>query len=360
MRALSGGRAAAHEPPQGSRGSSKQGRRVGREDGGGGAANKAANKAAGKAAGKAASKTASKAASKQARDLPFLPDESSWLQDPNNVRGLRSVSVRMCHLLRQKQTCTCNEVADQLTEESQAAAMREHAEAKPDANSPVPEKNLRRRIYDALNVLASAGVVEKDGEVVHWRGLPDHIEVSALQSEKRQLQISIANKKRLAAQIQETRAAFEVLLKRNRDPEFSQETEQSARLTMPFVSIVADSRIQIDHVEMTPHCSAAEETAMDVDESAASGASTTDPAESAADSTPQRGARRTTRAASVPQTEAGPAMPATTAPPGMLFEVAGKFCLQDDADILKQMFRTDALKRRRLDLGAEPEEGYAV
>jgi hypothetical protein len=89
---------------------------------------------------------------KPARDLPFLPDESSWLQDPNNVRGLRSVSVRMCHLLRQKQTCTCNEVADQLTEESQAAATREQADAKSDSGSPVPEKNLRRRIYDALNV----------------------------------------------------------------------------------------------------------------------------------------------------------------------------------------------------------------
>ena len=83
---------------------------------------------------------------KPARDLPFLPDESSWLQDPNNVRGLRSVSVRMCHLLRQKQTCTCNEVADQLTEESQAAATREQADAKSDSGSPVPEKNLRRRI----------------------------------------------------------------------------------------------------------------------------------------------------------------------------------------------------------------------
>jgi hypothetical protein len=309
------------------------------------------------ARGGSAKAGASATSVKLARDLPFLPDESSWLQDPNNVRGLRSVSVRMCHLLRQKQTCTCNEVADQLTEESQAAAIRERAEAKPDSGSPVPEKNLRRRIYDALNVLASAGVVEKDGEVVHWRGLPDHIEVSALQSEKRQLQVSIANKKRLAAQIQEKRAAFEVLLKRNRDPEFLKETEQSARLDMPFVSIVADSRIQVERVETTPRSSAVEPTATAADGAAAAGSA-------AADSTPQRGPRRTTRSASAPapaalQTETRSAVPTTAALPGMLYEVSGKFCLQDDADILKQMFRADALKRRRLDL-AEPEEGYAA
>ena len=294
---------------------------------------------------------------KPARDLPFLPDESSWLQDPNNVRGLRSVSVRMCHLLRQKQTCTCNEVADQLTEESQAAATREQADAKSDSGSPVPEKNLRRRIYDALNVLASAGVVEKDGEVVHWRGLPDHIEVSALQAEKRQLQISIASKKRLAAEIREKRAAFEALLKRNRDPVFSREHEQSARLAMPFVSIVAHQHTHIGRVETTPRSSAVGLPTTDAGDDAAAATVATAPEATTAHSTPQQGTRRTTRSASAPPSAAlqPEAVPKTAATPEIVYELSGKFSLQDDADVLKQMVRAGALKRRCLGLGAGPE-----
>ena len=298
---------------------------------------------------------------KPARDLPFLPDESSWLQDPNNVRGLRSVSVRMCHLLRQKQTCTCNEVADQLTEESQAAATREQADAKSDSGSPVPEKNLRRRIYDALNVLASAGVVEKDGEVVHWRGLPDHIEVSALQAEKRQLQISIASKKRLAAEIREKRAAFEALLKRNRDPVFSREHEQSARLAMPFVSIVAHQHTHIGRVETPPRSSAVGLPTTDAGDDAAAATVATAPEATTAHSTPQQGTRRTTRSASAPPS-APPsaalqpeAVPKTAATPEIVYELSGKFSLQDDADVLKQMVRAGALKRRCLGLDAGPE-----
>ena len=348
--------------PASGRGVSRQARgRSGREDGG--ATDVAAQSLAAAASAAAATTTVdeddsepeSDSEDKPARDLPFLPDESSWLQDPNNVRGLRSVSVRMCHLLRQKQTCTCNEVADQLTEESQSAGTRE-PDAKSDSGSPVPEKNLRRRIYDALNVLASAGVVAKDGEVVHWRGLPDHIEISALQAEKRQLQISIATKKRLAAEIREKRAAFEALLKRNRDPQFSREHEQSARLAMPFVSIVAHQHTQIERVDATPRSSAVALPTTDAGDAPAATVATA-PEASTAHSTPQQGTRRTTRSASAPPSasQQAEAVPKTAAAPEIEYELSGKFSLQDDADVLKQMVRAGALKRRRLDLDTGPE-----
>lgn len=355
MRSLSGGRA-VHE-----RASLRQGRQA-RAEGAGPTASARSRAAA--AVGAAAS--SKPVPFRRQDDGSWLPDEGSWLQDPINVRGLRSVSVRMCHLLRQKQTCTCNEVADQLTEESQAATTRERADAKSDSDSPVPEKNLRRRIYDALNVLASAGVVEKDGEVVHWRGLPDHIEVSALQAEKRQLQLRIANKKRLAAEIQEKRAAFEVLLKRNRDPEFSRHSDKDARLAMPFVSIVASNHTTIKRVETTQHTDAEDLP----NAGAPSGDATTATAEtvSAANSThstPQRGTRRTTRSASAPPSSAlqsqvpsgltAAATSATRATPRVVYEISDKFRLQDDADVLKQMIRAGTLKRRRLVVGSGPD-----
>jgi hypothetical protein len=34
------------------------------------------------------------------------------------------------------------------------------------------EKNIRRRVYDALNVLMAMDIIIKDKKEIHWRGLP--------------------------------------------------------------------------------------------------------------------------------------------------------------------------------------------
>jgi transcription factor Dp-1 len=31
------------------------------------------------------------------------------------------------------------------------------------------EKNVRRRVYDAINVLIAAGILRRDGKMVSWR-----------------------------------------------------------------------------------------------------------------------------------------------------------------------------------------------
>jgi transcription factor Dp-1 len=35
------------------------------------------------------------------------------------------------------------------------------------------EKNIRRRVYDALNVLLALDVIAKDKKKIHWKGLPN-------------------------------------------------------------------------------------------------------------------------------------------------------------------------------------------
>ena len=47
--------------------------------------------------------------------------------------------------------------------------------------SPGAEKNIRRRVYDALNVLFSAGVIQKEKKHIMWRGLPEQLEVQSLE-----------------------------------------------------------------------------------------------------------------------------------------------------------------------------------
>jgi transcription factor Dp-1 len=34
------------------------------------------------------------------------------------------------------------------------------------------EKNIRRRVYDALNVLMAMEIISKDKKDIQWRGLP--------------------------------------------------------------------------------------------------------------------------------------------------------------------------------------------
>lgn len=34
------------------------------------------------------------------------------------------------------------------------------------------EKNIRRRVYDALNVLMAMDIISKDKKEIQWRGLP--------------------------------------------------------------------------------------------------------------------------------------------------------------------------------------------
>lgn len=38
-------------------------------------------------------------------------------------------------------------------------------------NQPFEEKNIRRRIYDALNVLIALGIITKSKKMIEWRGI---------------------------------------------------------------------------------------------------------------------------------------------------------------------------------------------
>lgn len=80
--------------------------------------------------------------------------------------GLRHFTMRLCEKIEQKSEMTHNEIADELI-----ADLREEHKAG-QFDSPVKEKNVRRRVYDALNVLDAIGVVSKDKKHVEWVGWP--------------------------------------------------------------------------------------------------------------------------------------------------------------------------------------------
>ncbi|XP_021307332.1 transcription factor-like protein DPB isoform X4 [Sorghum bicolor] len=90
-----------------------------------------------------------------------------------NGRGLRQFSMRVCEKVESKGRTTYNEVADELVAEFSDPNINIDS---PDPDNPsaqqYDEKNIRRRVYDALNVLMAMEIISKDKKEIQWRGLP--------------------------------------------------------------------------------------------------------------------------------------------------------------------------------------------
>ncbi|KAK8662969.1 hypothetical protein V6N13_024855 [Hibiscus sabdariffa] len=72
-------------------------------------------------------------------------------------RGLRQFSLKVCEKVESKGRTTYNEQYD--------------------------EKNIRRRVYDALNVLMAMDIISKDKKEIEWKGLP-HTSLSGIEDLK--------------------------------------------------------------------------------------------------------------------------------------------------------------------------------
>jgi transcription factor Dp-1 len=127
--------------------------------------------------------------------FPVAPASSS--SGDKGYKGLRHFSMMVCKKVEEKGTTTYNEVADELVKavmddrrrSANATSLAETVPRAPDADSesadkkssaaPPPtsddkmdEKNIRRRVYDALNVLMAMDIIVKDKKEISWKGLP--------------------------------------------------------------------------------------------------------------------------------------------------------------------------------------------
>ena len=124
-------------------------------------------------------------------------------------------------MVEQRVTTTYQEVADDLVREH--TSYEDGGNVSSEMASPVSDhKNIRRRAYDALNVLMAMGVIRRNTnkKQVTWQGLPSGPgDNAAGGSEKSQRQIDIADierlrreKERHAAEIAQKRAYLQQLL----------------------------------------------------------------------------------------------------------------------------------------------------
>ena len=84
--------------------------------------------------------------------------------------GLRHFSVLVCEKLAKCQTTSYNIIADQLI----AEAKEQMSGVGTVGVGAYDEKNIRRRIYDALNVLMAVGIITKNRKMIFWNGPPAH------------------------------------------------------------------------------------------------------------------------------------------------------------------------------------------
>ena len=128
-------------------------------------------------------------------------------------KGLRHFSMKVCEKVESKGTTTYNEVADELVAEF----------SKPDdprfcADQAYDEKNIRRRVYDALNVLMAMDIISKEKKEITWKGLPataKQDDMEALRAEKARAQASIEKKNAYLLELVEQYKSYQALLQRN-------------------------------------------------------------------------------------------------------------------------------------------------
>lgn len=101
-------------------------------------------------------------------------------------KGLRHFSAKVCSKVEEKGCTTYNEVADELVREFDFDLEK------------CDHKNIRRRVYDALNVLMAIDIIEKDKKEIRWLGLPNQTvdDLRALEAEKAAIHQRIAEKTR--------------------------------------------------------------------------------------------------------------------------------------------------------------------
>lgn len=156
----------------------------------------------------------------------------------------------MAEKVEAKGTTNYNDVADELVRELAADAAAGLGEGSYD------EKNIRRRVYDALNVLEALGMIDKGKKDIQWLGWPPALGQSAkhrLEAEHTKLAARVAHKAAMAAAVCTKTFCLSNLVLRNHDAPLSvmraaQEMGLGAPtpLTLPFMLVHAPADAAID------------------------------------------------------------------------------------------------------------------
>lgn len=164
--------------------------------------------------------------------------------DQRQNKGLRHFSWKVCEKVRQKQSTTYNEVADELVKE-----LSETGEFEKNKDALVDHKNIRRRVYDALNVLMAMNIIKKERKEITWIGLPTNSsqECQKIEEELSECQQRIAQKKEEAKELLLQVLSFKNLMRRNRERLATQGSPAAnSAINLPFIIVSTNKKTTID------------------------------------------------------------------------------------------------------------------
>ncbi|KAM4905340.1 transcription factor Dp-1 isoform 3-T3 [Sylvia borin] len=179
-------------------------------------------------------------------------DSSPWSagkrnkKGEKNGKGLRHFSMKVCEKVQRKGTTSYNEVADELVAEFTTTDNH----ISPNESQAYDQKNIRRRVYDALNVLMAMNIISKEKKEIKWIGLPTNSaqECQNLEVEK---QRRIERIKQKQSQLQELilqQIAFKNLVQRNRQAEqqANRPPPSNSVIHLPFIIVNTSKKTVID------------------------------------------------------------------------------------------------------------------
>lgn len=153
--------------------------------------------------------------------------------------------MKVCEKVRKKGTTSYNEVADELVAEfTSSATLHNNSLAE-----QYDQKNIRRRVYDALNVLMAMNIISKEKKEIRWLGLPSNSVQECMQLEKEK-QKRIQRIKDKTKQLQElimNQISFKNLVQRNKEMEMANgPPPPNSYIQLPFIVVHTDKKTVID------------------------------------------------------------------------------------------------------------------
>lgn len=196
-------------------------------------------------------------------------------------KGLRHFSMKVCEKVKKKGTTSYNEVADELVGEFTNPAhmnsltdqvfisyniymfkkiivfyvyifIRFSLEFIFDMSyffQQYDQKNIRRRVYDALNVLMAMNIISKEKKEIRWLGLPTNSlqECVALEKDKKKKIERIKAKTQQLHQLILSHISFKNLVERNRLHESLRgPPKPNSAIQLPFLIVNTSKKTVID------------------------------------------------------------------------------------------------------------------
>ncbi|XP_020214762.1 transcription factor-like protein DPB isoform X2 [Cajanus cajan] len=149
-------------------------------------------------------------------------------------RGLRQFSMKVCEKVESRGRTTYNEVADELVAEFSDPS---NTDLTPDQQQ-YDEKNIRRRVYDALNVLMAMDIISKDKKEIQWKGLPRTSvnDIEELKTERLGLRNRIEKKTAYLQELEEQFVGLQNLIQRN-EQLYSSGNPPRGGVSLPFILV---------------------------------------------------------------------------------------------------------------------------